>query len=525
MAISDYQMGEIRRKAESNIPLDAPTPEKTAVYNQMQDFYKSEIAKKAQAGEALSRPNDWKNSLYAQSGGNMSVEQYMQQAQSNSANSLSSMEQWLKNASQAQMSSQQAQLGLARDQALAQLEANLQKAIAQGQMSVREAEQQFTSAKQTIDEQAYRDAEMTNLTAHDRGIQNSAQMIGLMQGDQARANSLTSQAMTTRDQQINSINSQLDQLKYDTGVNKSLANSQYAYGLAGAEADIMAKMYGQMGEMSFAEMQRLAGNEFSMQQAQLAQKYAMQQMAQQQNYNQMNMQKEHEFSLEKLDVQQRYTLEQMAKSFGYDLAKLDKQQQLQLAQMAQSFGYDMALQSSSQNFQAGMQERQFGYDLQMLREKQSLDSASYEEELQRQLRYYTTLDTSNMTENDLRQFQQADAELQSQRQNALNLTNAIQNQKLASLIEAYPKMPGASATAKEWTAYEKQVESLNAQIEKITGSKEFTYQVDKGVANGSITKEEGNQLANSLRTLVKSMPTMSNLMKNAYSAAKNFVSP
>lgn len=545
MALPIKQQAEIKRKAEANIPLANPTPQSQQAYQQAQDYFTSQVQQKAQAGQALDNPNAWKNSLYQQFAGSgsapapnglMSIQDYMNKAQANSQTQMQALQQFLQNSANAQITGQQAQLGMAKDQALAQLEANLQKAINQGQLSIKEAEAQFASAKKQIDEQAYRDSEITNLTAHDRGIQNSAQMLGLMQGDQYRQQSLISDAMTTRDQQINAINNQLEQMKYETGVNKSLAQSQYDYGLAGASADILAKMYAQMGEMGYGEMQRLADREYGLQQMQFQQGfdlqklsqqqlYQMQQMAQQQNYNTVNMEREQKYALDKMSVQQKYQLEQMAQAFGYDLQKMSVDQQYRLAQMAQSFGYDFALQSNSQQFQAQQQERGFAHDLTMLQEKFNLDTKSYEQELQRQLRYYTNMDTSNMTENDLRQFQQADAETQAIKQNAINLSNAIKNQQLASLIEAYPKMPGASATKKDWDAYLKQVDTLNGQIEKITGSKEFTYQIDKSVASGAITKEQGNSLANSLKTLATSIPTIGNIMRGAWNSAKAYASP
>lgn len=526
MAIPKLNVPEIKRKAESNTPLSNPSPESQAVYNQHQDYVRNEIAKKALSGQALSSPNQFKTDLYAQQASQSApINAIMDLARKNSGSNMTAMQDFLNKAMQAQMGSATAQLGLARDNALAQLEANLQKAVNQGQLSIREAERQFAQAEAGINEQAYRDAELTNLTSHDRGIQNSAQMVGLMQGDQYRRQSLMSDAVTARDQQISSINNQLDQMRYETGVNKQMANSQYDYGMAQAQGDLLGKMYASMGEMQMAEFQRLSADEQQLRMAQLAQQYQMQQMGQQQNFTQQNMEREQKYALEKLSVGQRYQLEQMAKAFGYDLQKMSVDQQYRMAQMAQSFGYDMALQDSSQQFQAGQQERSFAHDIRMLSEKMSMDQASYRTELERQLKYYTDKDVSQMTENDLREFQQADAELQAVRQNSINLANSINNQKLASILESYPKMPGQSASKKEWDAYEKQINSLNKQVEAITGSSAFSYQVDKAVASGAITKEQGNSLANSLRTLATSLPSVGNIMRNAWNSAKAYASP
>jgi hypothetical protein len=63
---NDFLNEEIRKKAESNIPLLKPTPEKQALYDQWQNYYKSETIRKAQAGEQLLRPNEWKMQIYNQ---------------------------------------------------------------------------------------------------------------------------------------------------------------------------------------------------------------------------------------------------------------------------------------------------------------------------------------------------------------------------------------------------------------------------------------------------------------------------
>jgi hypothetical protein len=63
---NDFLNNEIRKKAESNIPLLKPTPEKQSLYDQWQNYYKSEVIRKALSGEQLARPNEWKMSIYNQ---------------------------------------------------------------------------------------------------------------------------------------------------------------------------------------------------------------------------------------------------------------------------------------------------------------------------------------------------------------------------------------------------------------------------------------------------------------------------
>lgn len=511
MAMSEQINAEILRKASNNIPLTNPSQEATALYNKYQAGYNAPAPQQAMPQQAVPQAQQL----------NSPVQQYSQQAQQASNTKMQSLEAYLQSSAQAQLGSQTAQLGFAKDQALAQLEQSLMNAINQGQLSIKEAQKQYDSASKQINNQAYVDSELTSLTAHDRGIQNSAQMIGLIQGDQARKQSLLSTAMTTRDEQINAINNQLEQMKYDTDVNKSLANSQYNYGLASAQGDIYSKMYDNMFNLQSSEYQRLANNEFALAQGEInqgydmtkmsaQQRYQLEQMAQQQKYTQSNMGLEQQytqenmglqnaFDLNKLSVQQKYQLEQMAQNFGYDVNKLSIQQQYQLAQMAQSFGYDMSLQKSSQGFQMDMAYLGQNFDLEKIEAQAKANGTDYATELQRQLDYYT----DGTPENNLRLYQEANAQMQAQKQNILNISSSIGNAHLAKLLESYPTQPGTDASAKEWATWKSQTESINAQVEKIVGSKEFSYDTDVAVGKGKTSKEEGASFKTAIQTFLK----------------------
>ena len=385
--IPAYQMQSIMEKASRGEAMQTPTPQKQAVYDEYQNYYKNEITNKAQAGQALISPNAWKNDIYNQAlqsqaqqvspqqqasdqmlqqmiqplqaqqqnpQSYMDIESFLRQSQTDSDAKMQSIQQFLQQSSQAQLQSQQAQLGMARDQQLAEIDKAFQQAVANGEMSVREAEKQYNVAKEQINQQAYIDSEVTSLHGQNRGIQNSAQMIGLMQGDQARQGSLLNQNVTTRDEQVNAINNQLKQMEYDAGINKSIANSQYNYGLAGAEGEIQANLMNNMANLTYEEFARLQaqqtgfnqlglqqqfnrenmtteqmyalqqaglGQQFGRENAGLQQMYQLQQMAQNQNYTNQNMQTQQGFDMDKLTYQKKATLEQMATAQGYDLQK------------------------------------------------------------------------------------------------------------------------------------------------------------------------------------------------------------
>lgn len=500
LGIGGVTIENIRQKAESGQAMQTPTAGKQAVYDAFQNHYKGLVEQKAQSGQQLTRPNDWKNDIYnkamqaqaTQNGtqGKMDIETFLKQSQTDSASKMASLEQYLQQQAQAQITSQQSQLAWARDQQLAQIDQALKKAIADGELSVREAEKQFQQAKEQIHQQAYVDSEHTNLVAHDRGIQNSAQMIGLMQGDQARKNSLINKSMTTRDEQINAINNQLKQMEYDANINKSLANSQFNYGFAGAQAEIYNQLYGNLANLSYEEFVRMQQQgadfqklglqqQFNRENMSLQQQYQLQQMLQGQMYNRENMQTEQNFALEKLSAQQKYTLEQMAKAQGYDLEKLSKQQQYQLAQMAQSFGYDMALQSSQQNFQAGENalnrnlERELlsirnNHDINMLSEEQRIGMENYYVELGRKLNMYTP----GTDEYKVLQAEADWAYKMAAMENQANFAAEIGATELSNLLKQYPtKLPDLS-DKKAVDSYNAKVEQVNKQLQRLLGSKE-----------------------------------------------------
>jgi len=543
LGISAVTAENIRQKAESGAQMQTPTAGKQAVYDAFQNHYKSLVEQKAQAGQQLSSGNAWKNDIYNQamqkqntaSGkqGMMDIETFLKQSQTDSAAQMKALQDYLNQSAQAQITSQQSQLGLARDQQIAQIEQALQKAIADGEMSIREAQKQFEEAREQIYQQAYVDSEHTNLAAYDRGIQNSAQMIGLMQGDQSRRNSLLNKNLTTRDEQINAINNQLKQMEYDANMGKASANSQYNYGLAGAQADIYSQLYSNLANLTYEEFVRMQQQgadfrqlglqqQFNRENMSLQQQYQLQQMLQSQMYNRENMQTEQNFALEKLSAQQRYTLEQMAKAQGYDLEKLSVQQQYQLAQMAQSFGYDMALQSSEQQFQAGQNslnrnlERELlsirnQHDITMLGEEQRIGMENYYVELGRKLNQYTP----GTDEYKVLQKEADWAYKMAAMENQANFAAEIGATELANLLGQYPKALPDMSDKKAVDAYNSKVEQLNKQLQRLLGTKEAERYVrdlakSKGKSEESATgfiKYMSDVMSTSVKSIIKQTAT------------------
>lgn len=525
--LTNSTIENIRAKAETNTPLQTPSAEKQSVYDAYQAQYVEKIKQQAQAGTGLVSPNAYKQSIYDQYAqkpsnapqGTLPIDQYLAQAQSNSQTQLDAMRQYLEQSAQAQLQGQQAQLGFSRDEELAQIQQALSKAIADGQLSIRQAEEQFAQAKAGIEKQAYVDSELTNLTASDRGIQNSAQFIGLQQGDAYRRDSLLNQNVTERDRAINEINQQLNQLNYDAGINTSLANSRYNYGLAGAQADIQGNLSNQLANLSYEEYARLQQQGFDLNTLGLQQGFQLDTLAKQQEYDRSNQVLQQQFSLEQLNAQQRNTLEQLATSQGYDLERLSVQQQYQLAQLAQSFGYDFQLQQSNQGFQAGqnaldrnatiqLEQLRQSHDFALLNAEQQAQFDQYEVELGRKLAQYQpgTRENALLTS-------EYDFALQSlQRESAAQIANDIGAKKLASLLESYPELPKDLSNKKAVDEYNSKVDYLNGQVTDIVNGKGFEYTQDRLKATSKYKEEEKSGFLDAIKQGIKSIRLPSNFL-------------
>ena len=79
-------------------------------------------------------------------------------------------------------------------------------------------------------------SEKTKVYGQNMGIQNSQQMVGLMQGDEARTQNLNNTNMSTRDKAINDIKTRLNSLKNNMNIDISTANSAYNTGMQEANA-------------------------------------------------------------------------------------------------------------------------------------------------------------------------------------------------------------------------------------------------------------------------------------------------
>ena len=249
--------------------------------------------------------------------------------------------------SQSQLQQQKAMLDAQLNQQIMALERAYAQAVQEGKLSVRDAKEQFDMEKREVEKQAYLDAERTQLYSQEMGIQNSQQMIGLMQGDNARTNELHQTARLQKERRINDISDRLNRVKQDVEFGRIDAQNQHQTGMAQATGAINAQMYQNM-----FDMQR---DDFNFQRNQQGQ---LDMMNVQNQYNMNTMGREHELKLEqmahaynldlgKLKAQTRETLQIMEVSHGYDIEKMAIAFQQDLKKMATQHGYNASLQSQA----------------------------------------------------------------------------------------------------------------------------------------------------------------------------------
>lgn len=528
--ISQSTTQNIQKKASQGIAMDTPTKEKQAVYNAYQKYYANEVTRKAKAGISLDSPNAWKNNLYAQVSANLSPndEAYynsnniINRQENKSQDYLDSQNKLLQQNADAQIKSAESNYAKIRDQQISNLQAELDQAVADGKLSVQEAETQFEKQKEAIYAQNYLDSEYSKAQSQNRGIQNSQQFLGMEQTRQANTTSLLNSNMTDRDNKIFQINTRLSQLSGETlrGINQ--ARTDYQYNVAGAQADIQAQMYQNQFGMNADEYNRIQNLQGQLDMAGMNQKFTQQNMGKQQEYTQQNMNLEQEHSLQQMSVQQKYTLQQFAVQHGYDLDKMSVQQRYTLAQMAQQYGYDLGLQThrqnwqskensidrnwqsneaqkdrnwqtservGSQNFQANQNSLDRTHQTNMSKLNNQLqkdyDDYSYNKQLQRE---YNAYNVSTSKEYKLRQAQEKAGISSAQTQTMMNLLSDAQISGLTTRMNSLPTL-STKPTQKEIDAYNKQVRNINKYLNQIAPDMYSTFKIPEYGSNTSTTKK------------------------------------
>jgi hypothetical protein len=126
----------------------------------------------------------------------------------------------------------------ARDHEILNITKAYDDAVAEGKLSQEEANEQMANAIKEINMNAYRDSQLTNTTAFDRGIQNSQQLLGLQAGDNARANGQRTSVTLERDRRVNQLKDRIANLTKQKDLDLAMANKDYDYNLAQGMASL-----------------------------------------------------------------------------------------------------------------------------------------------------------------------------------------------------------------------------------------------------------------------------------------------
>lgn len=249
------------------------------------------------------------------------------------------MAEFLKQQSQAYQAQQKAILDGQLAQQIAQLESAYAQAVADGNISVRQAEQDFIAKKADLEKQAYQDTQKTSLYGQDMGIQNSQQQVGLMQGDMARSASLNNQNKTTRDQRVADVRDRLSAITKQKNLDIANANAQYSSGIlktnSEASMNYSNNMFGMLKDSYNANLQ--------------------------QSFTEKNMGKQQEFDLMKMATQQGYTLENMEKEFGFNMKELQESSRLRIGEMTKQHGFDIEKMGIQLENDIKMENIQYGH--------------------------------------------------------------------------------------------------------------------------------------------------------------------
>lgn len=291
---------------------------------------------------------------------------------------MAGMQEYLQGASDSYFKQQQAMLESNLTAQISELQSAYQDAVAQGQLSVRDAETQFEEQVKQIQQQAYLDSERTSLYGQQMGLQNSQQMIGLMQGDAARKQSLMNENQVNRDKRINDIKDRMNAITSQKDIAIARANADYRTGLLGASAESQ-RMYneGMFGLMS-SDYAAKRDQNYAQENLRLQDELTRGQMGVQHGYDLEKMEEGFQNSLRLATHESALMIERMNVQHGLDLEKMSRALQDDIAKMSIQYGHQASLQS--QAHQNAMAKVSAEYKM-----KAQAEVEAYNRELERQL--------------------------------------------------------------------------------------------------------------------------------------------
>jgi hypothetical protein len=204
---------------------------------------------------------------------------------------------------------QQALLAMERDRQIAELEMIYERQVAEGKLSVREAEEALEAEKKAIDQEYYLASQKLNIYAQNMGIANSQQMIGLMQGDTYRKQQLESEATDKYNKRVADIRDRINSLMNERDIGIANANAQYNSGVINAAAEARLNSSNQLFNLYQTEYQNQYARQIAIEQALLESQLRIQEMV-----------KQGEITAQQAEVAWEREKERLAIQFGYDVS-------------------------------------------------------------------------------------------------------------------------------------------------------------------------------------------------------------
>lgn len=258
-----------------------------------------------------------------------------------------------------------------RDAQLAELQASLNKAIQDGQMSVLEAREAFEKQSQAINAQAYQDAEQTQVQMQSMGVQNSQQGIGMMASDQSRKQSLVNENIKNRDNRILQINERIKGLTSDADIQRNRINADYdtavlnaqgqsAYNTSNAMADLQSKNYFSNKEQEFQKFLQDDQQDFTSTENQT-----------QREFETAEAKVDREWKSTEADLARKHDITMQGNEFMHDEKMTGIKFANELAAMAQQAGYATQLENLRSSNAMAEYETKLNKEYEMILKEQS----------------------------------------------------------------------------------------------------------------------------------------------------------
>lgn len=258
---------------------------------------------------------------------------------------IDGMQNWIMQGEQAYIEQAQAQLEMERDSKIAALETAYERQVTEGKISIREAQAQFDEQKKEIEKSYYEATQKLGLYANNMGIQNSQQMLGLMQSDVYRKGELTNDAMSDYNKRVSDIRDRINGLMLEKDIAISNANSAYNSGMLGATSTAKLNTSNQMFNLYQTEHQ----NEVARQQA-----------------------------IENALLQSKLRIEEMVKSGEINAKEAEVAFEREKQLLAIKYGYDVSLTNMSKSGSGGSGGENGGLDdIDMAAARYGVDRSKY----------------------------------------------------------------------------------------------------------------------------------------------------